>query len=154
MGIGGNGIFDNDWIDNFDDILEDEEDSIGGDRYARSPPPPPPPPRDDWSRHRESWRQKAKDAGFRYPEDRPPPPPRDHWRPPPPPPPPRREDNSREVLGFGAGATLTKEQVKDRRRELAKKHHPDRGGSVETMQRINAAADVLLAELEGRSTRW
>src|SRR5689334_6503059 len=152
MGIGGNGIFDNDWIDNFDDILEDEEDSIGGDRYARSPPPPPPPPRDDWTR---SWRQKARDAGFKYPPewDRPPPPPpRDDWRPPPPP--PRRGDNSREVLGFAATAALTKEQVKDRRRELAKQHHPDRGGSVETMQRINAAADILLAELEGRVGRW
>ena len=34
--------------------------------------------------------------------------------------------------------------VKRARREMARCHHPDVGGSVETMQQINAAADFLL----------
>jgi curved DNA-binding protein CbpA len=50
-------------------------------------------------------------------------------------------------MGFSGKDRLTVESVKDRRRVLAKKHHPDRGGSVATMARINDAADVLLASL-------
>jgi hypothetical protein len=54
---------------------------------------------------------------------------------------------ARSVMGFTDKETLTVEQVKDRKRVLAKRHHPDRGGSVEMMARINDAADVLLASL-------
>lgn len=53
-------------------------------------------------------------------------------------------------LGFKPNQTLTIEMVNKRRRELARKHHPDRpGGSVEKMQKVNAAADHLVAVLEG-----
>jgi DnaJ-class molecular chaperone len=48
------------------------------------------------------------------------------------------------VFALGERATLA--QVKSRHRELAKRHHPDRGGSSdpEAMRRINAAYRVLL----------
>lgn len=51
---------------------------------------------------------------------------------------------ARRVLGFTAKEPVTREQVKARQRELARKHHPDRGGSVERMQQINWAVDILL----------
>lgn len=38
-----------------------------------------------------------------------------------------------------------KEVLKKQRKLLAKKYHPDRGGSVEKMQEINSAVDLLLA---------
>jgi len=50
---------------------------------------------------------------------------------------------ARQTLGFGA-EPLTAEMVKQRRRELAKQHHPDAGGSAASMARINDAADLLL----------
>lgn len=48
------------------------------------------------------------------------------------------------VFALGERATLA--QVKARHRELAKRHHPDRGGSKdpEAMRRVNAAYRVLL----------
>jgi hypothetical protein len=52
---------------------------------------------------------------------------------------------ARRVLGFSDLESLTEEAVKERRRKLAKKHHPDHGGSVAMMARINDAADVLIA---------
>lgn len=53
----------------------------------------------------------------------------------------------RIVLGFAAGQRVTADEVKKRHRELARKHHPDRGGSVAKMQEINAAVDQLLASM-------
>lgn len=53
----------------------------------------------------------------------------------------------RVVLGFAVGQKVTAEDIKKRHRELARKHHPDRGGSVARMQEINAAVDQLLATL-------
>ena len=50
---------------------------------------------------------------------------------------------ARQTLGFGA-EPRTAEMVKQRRRELAKQHHPDAGGSAASMARINDAADLLL----------
>lgn len=41
------------------------------------------------------------------------------------------------VLGLSKGTPT--ERVSDRYRELARQHHPDRGGNAETMSRINAA---------------
>lgn len=73
-----------------------------------------------------------------------------HRRPPPPPP---RDDavtkaeRARLVLGFAPGEKVTAEQVKKRHRELARRHHPDRGGSVAKMQEVNAAVDQILATL-------
>jgi hypothetical protein len=55
--------------------------------------------------------------------------------------------NAREVLGFGRSTPLTAALVKERQRELAALCHPDRGGSTRQMQRINAAATELLANL-------
>jgi hypothetical protein len=73
-----------------------------------------------------------------------------HNPPPPPPPDPTPELEilrARRVLGFKAGQVLTEDAIKQRQRELAKKHHPDRGGKVEKMQQINAAVDTLMAAL-------
>ncbi|HET9061832.1 MAG TPA: hypothetical protein VFO62_00955, partial [Candidatus Binatia bacterium] len=74
-------------------------------------------------------------------------------RPPPPPPvDPAIEERrkARIVMGFTPGQALTLEMVQKRRRELARKHHPDRGGSVDKMQAVNAAADVLEAAISQR----
>jgi len=54
---------------------------------------------------------------------------------------------ARQTLGFGPQDPLTEALIKGRQRELAKKHHPDLGGSVSKMAAINDAADVLLSEL-------
>jgi len=75
-------------------------------------------------------------------------------QPPPPPEDPRVAElaavriAARQVLGFAPSDVLTEDIIKDRRRRLAKKYHPDlAGGSVEKMARVNDAADVLLAAL-------
>ena len=44
---------------------------------------------------------------------------------------------------LGLKADTDKDEIKKRHRELAMQHHPDKGGSVEMMKDINAAADVL-----------
>jgi hypothetical protein len=54
---------------------------------------------------------------------------------------------ARVTLGFTPQEAVTEAQIKARQRELAKKHHPDRGGSLAKMQEINAAVDVLLESL-------
>lgn len=54
---------------------------------------------------------------------------------------------ARQVLGFGKVAPLNEGLLKGRYRELAKRHHPDRGGSVERMAEINWAVEVLRASL-------
>jgi len=67
----------------------------------------------------------------------------------PPPQPPQIDElelqrrRARQTLGFGA-EPLTAEMVKQRRRELAKANHPDKGGTVARMSEINSAADILL----------
>jgi hypothetical protein len=50
-------------------------------------------------------------------------------------------------LLFGKDDVLDKQKITKRRKELAKLCHPDSGGSVEAMQAVNYAADVLLAKL-------
>jgi hypothetical protein len=51
-------------------------------------------------------------------------------------------------LGFEPGEPLTKEKVNKRKQALARVFHPDMaGGSEAQMKRINAAADLLLANL-------
>lgn len=67
---------------------------------------------------------------------------------PPPPPNPGAQKiaallHARKILGFKPTQPLTLDAIKARRRELAMKHHPDRGGSLAKMQQINDAADVL-----------
>jgi hypothetical protein len=73
-------------------------------------------------------------------------PPRPRPRQPPPPPHPTGPD-PRLVLGFAIGQKVTAEEVKKRHRELARKHHPDRGGSVARMQEVNRAVDEIMATL-------
>lgn len=78
-----------------------------------------------------------------------------------PPPPPRtaadervllelRLNQARKALGIALGAPISLELVQQRRRTLARKHHPDRGGSQERMQEINSAADLLIAHLQNK----
>ncbi len=40
------------------------------------------------------------------------------------------------------------EEIRSARRKLALKYHPDRGGNLKTMQRINEAFDVLMKHKE------
>src|SRR5215217_7776723 len=47
------------------------------------------------------------------------------------------------VLGLGPAASL--DEIEAARRALAKQAHPDVGGSLDEMQRINAAADAARA---------
>jgi len=53
---------------------------------------------------------------------------------------------ARRVLGFTTNQSISVDEVKHRQRTLAKKNHPDLGGSTQKMAAINAAADVLLAD--------
>lgn len=53
----------------------------------------------------------------------------------------------REVLGFPAGARPGRIDIEAKRRELARQHHPDAGGSEAMMAEINAAADAALQEI-------
>jgi hypothetical protein len=62
-------------------------------------------------------------------------------------PPPPPGPDPRVILHFNPSETLTREKVKARQRQLAEIFHPDRGGSVEQMQKINAAAEALLSQL-------
>ncbi len=48
------------------------------------------------------------------------------------------------VLGLPPNAT--RQQIKRRYRALAKKHHPDRGGDQQQMQRIIAAYELLMKD--------
>ncbi|HEV2579416.1 MAG TPA: J domain-containing protein [Ktedonobacteraceae bacterium] len=47
---------------------------------------------------------------------------------------------------LGLPPTATPQQIKRRYRELAKKHHPDRGGNSREMQRVIAAYQFLIKE--------
>lgn len=86
-----------------------------------------------------------------------PPAPRHH--PPPPPPPPPHQDSeaamrarvvaAMKTLGLKPSTKLTIDLLNQRRRDLAKRYHPDKaGGSVVKMQEVNAAVDFLLALME------
>lgn len=58
----------------------------------------------------------------------------------------RRFMAAKRTMGFPDSQQITADDVRERRKELAKKLHPDRpGGSVEKMAAVNAAADELLA---------
>ncbi len=54
---------------------------------------------------------------------------------------------ARQVMGFAASEPLTEDTIKDRKRQLAKRHHPDLGGSAAKMAAVNDAADVLMDAL-------
>lgn len=66
----------------------------------------------------------------------------------PPPPAPDLEarraiQQARATLGFGPTDVISKDMLKARHRELAKRHHPDKGGSLDRMQVINSAVDLI-----------
>lgn len=52
---------------------------------------------------------------------------------------------ARSIMHFGPSEPLTKERITKQRRALAAICHPDKGGSNEAMQKLNRAADLLLA---------
>lgn len=53
---------------------------------------------------------------------------------------------ARELLGIDGGANLA--QIRDAHRRLIAKVHPDSGGSDALASRVNAARDILVAELQ------
>lgn len=91
-------------------------------------------------------KRKVGEFGGYYSQCPPPPPdsepPRSHA------PPPSPSEDARTILGFAPGVALTRSMVKQRQRALASMFHPDAGGCTESMQRVNAAAEALLAELK------
>jgi len=55
---------------------------------------------------------------------------------------------ARQVMGFSPSDILTEELIARRKRQLARRYHPDRqGGSVRKMAEVNNAADILVASL-------
>lgn len=56
---------------------------------------------------------------------------------------PKTELEQAEKL-FGVTAPYTRDEVRDARNRLLKKHHPDVGGSEEMTKRINAAYELLV----------
>ena len=53
--------------------------------------------------------------------------------------------NARNLLGVAADATHA--EIREAHRNLSALNHPDRGGNHARMQELNAARDILLAEL-------
>ncbi len=50
-------------------------------------------------------------------------------------------------------ADASDELVREKYRELARVHHPDRGGSAEEMQRLNDAYERVVQQRQGRKQR-
>jgi len=57
------------------------------------------------------------------------------------------EDKAREILGVGKRAS--EKEIKSKYRDLAKKSHPDVGGSEEMMAELNGALEVLTGGKNG-----
>jgi hypothetical protein len=60
-------------------------------------------------------------------------------------------EEARALLGVAPGATLA--EIRDAHRRLIVKVHPDAGGSTELANRVNAARDTLVAEMNRRTPR-
>ena len=58
---------------------------------------------------------------------------------------------ARRLLGVGEGASL--DDIRAAHRRLIAKVHPDAGGSAELAERVNAARDTLVAEMNRRTPR-
>jgi DnaJ-class molecular chaperone len=58
-----------------------------------------------------------------------------------------------QILEFAKGSIVTEELVGHRYRELAKKYHPDAGGSVDDMQQLNLAKQLALTWIQGERKR-
>lgn len=54
---------------------------------------------------------------------------------------------------LGVRPSISDVALRDRYLELARQHHPDRGGDADTMRRVNAAYETVLSEREGRRLR-
>lgn len=55
--------------------------------------------------------------------------------------------HARALLGFAPNEALSEERIRDVRRQLAKRYHPDHGGSARQMTDVNQAAEILIASL-------
>lgn len=55
-------------------------------------------------------------------------------------------ERQRALSVLGLPPNATPQQIKKRYRSLAKRHHPDRGGDQQQMQRIVAAYEFLMKE--------
>lgn len=54
----------------------------------------------------------------------------------------------RKLMGFKPNVVLTEKEIRDRKRELSKVYHPDKGFDDSLLKDINAAADQLLREIK------
>lgn len=62
----------------------------------------------------------------------------------------KRIRKSKKILGFKEGEVVTRTTVEQKYKELAKIHHPDRGGNPENFKLIKDARDHLLNEISKR----
>ena len=60
-------------------------------------------------------------------------------------------DDARRLLGLAEGASL--EEIRAAHRRLIAKVHPDTGGSADLAERVNAARDALVAEMNRTTPR-
>jgi hypothetical protein len=60
-------------------------------------------------------------------------------------------DEARRLLGIGPDATLA--EIRAAHRRLIAKVHPDAGGSTELANRVNAARDSLVTEMNRKTPR-
>jgi preprotein translocase subunit Sec63 len=60
-------------------------------------------------------------------------------------------DDARRLLGLTEGASL--EDIRGAHRRLIARVHPDTGGSAELAERVNAARDALVAEMNRKTPR-
>lgn len=60
---------------------------------------------------------------------------------------PSASSSWRDVLGIGTGAPVNEAIITEAYRRAASKAHPDKGGSTDAMQRVNAARDAALREI-------
>jgi len=58
---------------------------------------------------------------------------------------------ARRLLGVGEGASLA--DIRAAHRRLITRVHPDAGGSADLAERVNAARDTLVAEMNRRTPR-
>ena len=54
---------------------------------------------------------------------------------------------ARRILEIPDGEILTAELIKQQKRKLASKHHPDKGGNENKMRQVNLAAEFLQSQI-------
>jgi len=65
--------------------------------------------------------------------------------------PPMPAAEARRLLGVDEGASLA--DIRAAHRRLISRVHPDAGGSADLAERVNAARDTLIAEMNRRTPR-